>query len=357
LAIKHLLFCWSTYIHPSSSGTYVSWFRSVYFSIEISGDDRDYCEYTHNVPSTDNIREVTVKTFSMARDIRRPGFQLLSLVSPASLAASHSSATHFDRPCFLPDQYKIHRAVYLPLVSISFLFLTLINLRRPRVPRMSLSDHEANLPVLFSGTSTVWSPATLPRSSQTSLFGTITPRLRTPVSRSASRIYAATPVRRASTRTPSPLPPPSPGPNSLADDNDYDELYPAQYAIRREEPVNHLSNGHYEEEETLRPQSTLSAYFPTPGSKALDPHKYDGSRLPWSWSFVLAGRRRRITVPPLSSRILYTCGSGVGAFGYDLIMGRRVGRDNIPRDVIMDCAGVFLFAFGLWVLIALWSLR
>lgn len=325
--------------------------------VVFSGDDRDYCEYAHHVTSTDTVREVTVKSFSMARDIRRPGFQLLTLVSPTSLATSPSSATHFDRPCFLPDQYSTHCAVYLPLALISFLSLTLINLRRPRRQRLSILDHEAIPPLPLSGIPTAWSPAGPPRSPRANFFGTNSPRLRTPVPNSVSRTYAATPVRRASARTLSPLPTSarSPGLNP-AEDDDYDELYPAQYAIRRDEMFQ-LSNGHYEDEELLKPHSTLSTYFPAPKAKDVVPHKYDGSRLPWSWSFVLVGRRHRITVPLLSLQLFSTCGAGVRVFFHDLIMGRRAGRDNLPRDVIMDCASVFFSAFGLWMAIAWWSLR
>ncbi|QRW21311.1 hypothetical protein RhiXN_06300 [Rhizoctonia solani] len=49
-----------------------------------SGDDHDYCEVRHPIgdDSGQTVREISVKSFSMAMGIRRPGFQLLSLVAP-----------------------------------------------------------------------------------------------------------------------------------------------------------------------------------------------------------------------------------------------------------------------------------
>ena len=57
-----------------------------------SGDDRDFCEYTHSRGAASGdptapsvlVREVTVKSFSPDKSIRRPGFHLLSLVPPTA---------------------------------------------------------------------------------------------------------------------------------------------------------------------------------------------------------------------------------------------------------------------------------
>jgi len=72
-----------------------------------SGDDHDYCEYTHTVHNR-RIPEVTVKSLSIAMGIRQPGFQLLSLSSE-----SHTSAYE---PCLLPDQLHVYCWMYVPLV-------------------------------------------------------------------------------------------------------------------------------------------------------------------------------------------------------------------------------------------------
>lgn len=44
-----------------------------------SGDDHDACKYTHKLSAPEYTEEYTVKSFSMAMGISRPGFQLLSL--------------------------------------------------------------------------------------------------------------------------------------------------------------------------------------------------------------------------------------------------------------------------------------
>ncbi|KII92954.1 hypothetical protein PLICRDRAFT_103385 [Plicaturopsis crispa FD-325 SS-3] len=106
-----------------------------------SGDDHDYCEYVHALsprresPSSAplQVREVSVKSFSMAMGIRKPGVQLLSLVDPSTARAR--LPTHSDAPCFLPDQLGIYLTIYLPLVLFSLLVLLLFNLYAVSGPR------------------------------------------------------------------------------------------------------------------------------------------------------------------------------------------------------------------------------
>ncbi|KJA28975.1 hypothetical protein HYPSUDRAFT_128265 [Hypholoma sublateritium FD-334 SS-4] len=93
-----------------------------------SGDDHDYCEYIHESrppkpPHT--VREVTVKTLSMVMNVRRPGFQLLSLF-PAEMRAE-GLPTYADMPCLLPDQLRIYINIYLPLLALSVLAVFLTN--------------------------------------------------------------------------------------------------------------------------------------------------------------------------------------------------------------------------------------
>ncbi|RPD78267.1 Metallo-dependent phosphatase [Lentinus tigrinus ALCF2SS1-7] len=104
-------------------------------AVVFSGDDHDYCEYVHTVPLTDTKRpsppasvpEITVKSFSMAMGVRRPGYQLLSLVPP-SLARDGQSLAY--RPCLLPDQLSIYLSVYIPLFVLSLIMLLAVNVRR-----------------------------------------------------------------------------------------------------------------------------------------------------------------------------------------------------------------------------------
>lgn len=74
------------------------------------------------------VNEVSVKSFSMAMGIRRPGFQLLSLIPPSAMPAG--SQTFGDVPCFLPDQIAIYVSVYVPLIILNLLALLLRNAYR-----------------------------------------------------------------------------------------------------------------------------------------------------------------------------------------------------------------------------------
>lgn len=96
-----------------------------------SGDDHDYCEYTHYSDLLGDrprqaVPEVTVKTLSMVMNVRRPGFQLLSL-APTHFR-DYDIPTYKDVPCLLPDQLRIYLNIYLPLLAVSIVFVCLANL-------------------------------------------------------------------------------------------------------------------------------------------------------------------------------------------------------------------------------------
>ncbi|WWC73194.1 uncharacterized protein I206_107160 [Kwoniella pini CBS 10737] len=93
-------------------------------SIVFSGDDHDYCEHKH----PQGIKEVTIKSFSSSTGIRRPGFQLLSLVPPHPNGYA-GSQTLADRPCLLPDQSGVYYRVYIPLAILTLLYLFGTNIR------------------------------------------------------------------------------------------------------------------------------------------------------------------------------------------------------------------------------------
>jgi len=79
-----------------------------------SGDDHDYCEYTH-VFHQRRIPEVTVKSPSIAMGIQQPGFHLLSLSSEA-----HTNAHVM---CSLPNQLRIYCWAYVPLILATIVFV------------------------------------------------------------------------------------------------------------------------------------------------------------------------------------------------------------------------------------------
>ncbi|WWC64130.1 uncharacterized protein I303_106738 [Kwoniella dejecticola CBS 10117] len=93
-------------------------------SIVFSGDDHDYCEHKH----PQGIKEVTIKSFSSSTGIRRPGFQLLSLVPPHPSGYA-GFQSHADRPCLLPDQSGVYYRVYIPLAILTLIFLFGTNIR------------------------------------------------------------------------------------------------------------------------------------------------------------------------------------------------------------------------------------
>lgn len=81
------------------------------------------------------VKEVTVKAFSMAMGIRRPGVQLVSLLHPDAHTPDHHSTspsvhTIHDNACFLPDQLGIYISVYLPFILFSIVTLIVSNVYR-----------------------------------------------------------------------------------------------------------------------------------------------------------------------------------------------------------------------------------
>ncbi|KAH7888418.1 Metallo-dependent phosphatase-like protein [Phlebopus sp. FC_14] len=116
-------------------------------SLIFSGDDHDYCDYQHIISSTDQkVREVTVKSFSMAMGIRQPGFHLLSLTSTVPSPEELTQIAvppPLDVPCLLPNQLGIYLYVYVPLVVISLSVLLAFNTSRMKVrPTRQTSDNK-----------------------------------------------------------------------------------------------------------------------------------------------------------------------------------------------------------------------
>lgn len=103
-----------------------------------SGDDHDYCEVVHNA-AKENVREITVKSLSMAMNVPTPGFVMVSLYNPvdgrgASLPGAPSSTlqTHL---CLLPNQ--LH--TYMKYVSFILVSLVVLAIRALLVPALNLA--------------------------------------------------------------------------------------------------------------------------------------------------------------------------------------------------------------------------
>ncbi|KAI4229609.1 MAG: hypothetical protein LQ349_006372 [Xanthoria aureola] len=102
-----------------------------------SGDDHDYCEVLHRgyTSPSGGIREITVKAFSWAMGVRRPGFLLLSLWNPLDETdkaiyqsrgdqdANQQHRTIQTHLCLLPNQLSIFIRYILLLVLTLFALL------------------------------------------------------------------------------------------------------------------------------------------------------------------------------------------------------------------------------------------
>lgn len=65
-----------TEVNPTLSDEII---QNLHPAFIFSGDDHDSCKYTHKWGAGESAEENTVRSFSMAMGVRRPGFQLLSL--------------------------------------------------------------------------------------------------------------------------------------------------------------------------------------------------------------------------------------------------------------------------------------
>ncbi|KAG8898062.1 hypothetical protein FRB99_007682 [Tulasnella sp. 403] len=139
-----------------------------------SADDHDYCDYVHRSVDGD-VREVTVRTFAMDEDIRRPGFHLLSLYTPPSTTTLPRRA---DLPCLLPDQFRTYTFIYLPFFLLSIAYVAYINwsLVVPRSIRVPRELQPLRVPSTFNEPTTP-THLSVRRTASFQNFSTLSPRL------------------------------------------------------------------------------------------------------------------------------------------------------------------------------------
>ena len=89
-----------------------------------SGDHHDICEYVHELPDK-NILETTVKTFSMAGGMQRPGFQVISL---------NSGGTSATNPVLLPKPFS----PFFILGGLYAMYTVLVIVTAIRTPKKKL---------------------------------------------------------------------------------------------------------------------------------------------------------------------------------------------------------------------------
>lgn len=103
-----------------------------------SGDDHDYCEVVH-APNQGSVREITVKSISMAMGVPTPGFQMVSLYNPLDPVtgkplAGDGQPTMQTHLCLLPNQIS----TYLHYVGLGIFCIILLAIRAFLVPVLNL---------------------------------------------------------------------------------------------------------------------------------------------------------------------------------------------------------------------------
>lgn len=276
-----------------------------------SGDNRDYCEYTHKGSSFEVeglIPEITVKSFSLAPQIRRPGLQLLSLIDPNEATPSRPSLLH--RPCLLPNQSMVFAAyTWWSVATLSILLI--LNVRRIKNFRLkkqfqSGSPNQSNSSPLLQDTQgsslPVWSPHALftpPKSPK--------PQMPSPF---RSPGASASPMYRASSRpmTPQGHESPMPGSQLIPTHDGEDLMFPDRYVTQRD--VHYPNDEEWipigrEDSLDSNPQVAVSdprlhpapsRFISAPGTLQTHRRQQSTWRPIWSKTFVLGGRRRRFAL-------------------------------------------------------------
>jgi hypothetical protein len=102
-----------------------------------SGDDHDYCEIVHT-EQKERVREITVKSLSMAMGIPTPGFQMVSLYNPidenGKSLLGNGKPTLQTHLCLLPTQIS----TYKTYIALGILTVVILTARAFLVPVLNL---------------------------------------------------------------------------------------------------------------------------------------------------------------------------------------------------------------------------
>lgn len=122
------------------------------FEHVFSGDDHDYCSVMHTYDATsDAVQEETVKSFSWAMGVRRPGFLMVSLWNPLGPNGESSiDSTVQSHLCLLPDQLGIfvHYATMAGLTALVLLVRAVVLALRGPASEEAESNTELIIPML-----------------------------------------------------------------------------------------------------------------------------------------------------------------------------------------------------------------
>jgi hypothetical protein len=313
-------------------------------SVVFSADNRDYCEYNHHTAHRSEIRivrEVTVKSFSQARHIRNPGFQLLSLTTPLELVPMSEQRSFVDQPCTLPNISMSYTTIYWPLAVVTFLTLFYINTLRARRLRFTAPSLPPSPKPRFKSPlhspllqpqsdSAVWSPYTPITTSPKSSFPAT---LRTPYVHPSS-----TPTLQAFARPVTPRGSPLLTPLRFPTDEDDPSIYPVQYA-------NHDLDGSFHEDgEQEGGQPAL--FLPPP-----PPYMLSKRKPGLSWVFTFRGRRRCVRIP-LPRLTWSECRDLLKDFISG--SGSAFSTKSALSTTLVDSLAVFWPAVLCWLIIVCW---
>jgi len=300
-----------------------------------SGDDHDYCSITHSLPPKKDdpshkhaiTEEISVKSLSMAMGIKRPGFQLLSLVSPSPDQAQ------LHRPCELPDQITIYLWAYLPMLVLSILGLLVLNVLRVRAPRLASKTSRSKTPATRTK-AVIEAEATIGLTSAP--FGR----------REKLEVENGTPGRRLSASGPAP----GVSVSMSASEDEWEGNGDYGYCHQ-----NIYENGNGD---------GAVHFLPAPVSPRSSPngnhiHQQPSQRVLFSWTFILGNRHRRISVPPISEipRSVLGCGKGQTGRRDGRGEGRGKTRKGFVQGFVSDVVSVAWPPLGVFAVITWWMFR
>lgn len=322
-------------------------------------------------PSINTVREVTVKSFSPTRHIKRPGVHLLSVVTPHDYSPAPPSLA--DAPCFLPDHHVIHGSIYKSVIILTLIVLFISNVYFKRDLSLGSSLSLNKKRTLDGGAHQIPTPnpslaPPVPWSDGNNNYGHspghLTPKPpRTPRSLAPIQTQLRSPRPSTSNRSSvlilSPIVYPD-GPNE-EEQEEPDDMYPPQYAVRRD--INEVRRSgedwtmisRSQEEAEHGPTSASSPRFLST-RPSVSSNSYDWAQpgMQWSWSsfsFVFRGPTRRMR------SVVLTTLDVLGLYRRGVGRGRGTGYLGLLWDMLADARSVAWPVALVWCVFEWWMLH